>query len=63
MYCEVNEAEIRDETAEYTEIPNNLVRRLVSPVQVYRTALAQLLNFRKICYVILAKSCKFYLCN
>ena len=49
MYCEVNEAEIRDETADYTEIPNNLVRRLVSPVQVYCTISTQLyiLSFGK----------------
>ena len=48
MYCEVNEAEIRDETADYTEIPNNLVRRLVSPIQVYCTISAQyILSFGK----------------
>ena len=41
MYCEVNEAEIRDETADYTEIPI-LIRRLVSPIQVYCTISTQL---------------------
>ena len=59
MYCEVNEAEIRDETAEYTEIPNNLVRRLVSPIQIYCTILAQLLSFGKSVMLICPRATNF----
>ena len=61
MYCEVNEAEIRDETADYTEIPNNLVKRLVSPIQIYCTISTQLYILWKNCHAILASSHEFYL--